>query len=75
MCCRWGRRLLLLLGASRVEGREGVCGVVWSFCAGIHDEDEDEDDGNGNGNGRRVCVSERYILGRWQSTGMYPIIQ
>lgn len=21
------------------------------------------------------CVSERYILGRWQSTGMYPIIQ
>lgn len=36
--------------------------MVWFCCAGIHDEDEDEDDGNGNG--RRMCVSERYILGR-----------
>lgn len=46
---------------------------MWFCCAGIQDEDEDEDDGNGNG--QRVCVSERYTLGRWQSTGMYPIIQ
>lgn len=43
--------------------------VVWVCCAGIHDEDEDD------GNGQRMCVSERYILGRWQSTCMDPIIQ
>lgn len=47
--------------------------MVWFCCVGIHDEVED--DGNGNGNGQRVCVSEKYILGSWQSTCMDPIIQ